>query len=88
MNPDNTTKLIEPEVYLFPNPTTGSVFIQGLSQEKQHNIRIYDIKGAAYVDQKLNENHIIDIQSLTQGIYFLTIINPKNGNRTLKLIKK
>ncbi|MBW1298406.1 T9SS type A sorting domain-containing protein, partial [Aquimarina litoralis] len=85
---DTTTKPIEPEVYLFPNPTTGKVFIQGLSQEKQHNIRIYDIKGATYVNQKLNENHIIDIQSLPQGIYFLTIVNPKDGNRTLKLIKK
>lgn len=88
MNPDNTTKPIAPEIYLFPNPATGSVFIQGLSQEKQHNIRIYDIKGTVYVDQKLNENHIIDIQSLPKGIYFLTIVNPKNGNRTLKLIKK
>ncbi|WP_219008623.1 carbohydrate-binding protein [Aquimarina litoralis] len=88
INPDTTTKPIEPEVYLFPNPTTGKVFIQGLSQEKQHNIRIYDIKGATYVNQKLNENHIIDIQSLPQGIYFLTIVNPKDGNRTLKLIKK
>lgn len=88
INPDTTTKPIIPEVYLFPNPATGSVFIQGLSQEKQHNIRIYDIKGATYVDQKLNENHIIDIQSLPKGIYFLTVVNPKDGNRTLKLIKK
>ncbi|WP_299254338.1 Ig-like domain-containing protein [uncultured Aquimarina sp.] len=86
----NTTidKEFEQNIYLFPNPTTGKIIIQGLDQEKEHLIRIYDIKGAKYLDQLLNTDHMIDVESLKRGVYFLTIINPKQGNRTLKLIKK
>ncbi|UZO80381.1 T9SS type A sorting domain-containing protein [Aquimarina sp. ERC-38] len=75
-------------IFLFPNPATGQVFIQGLAKDEQHTIKVYDLKGAQYLDQELGKDHILNIDSLPQGVYFLTLINQAQGNKTLKLVKK
>ncbi len=72
---------------LYPNPSNGAVFIKGLNNEIEHEVHIYDMKGAKYLDQKLDKNHMINIEGLPKGIYFLTINNSKRSNTTLKLIK-
>ncbi|KAA1243302.1 carbohydrate-binding protein [Aquimarina sp. RZ0] len=71
---------------LYPNPTSGKVFIQGLSKNQEHNVRVFDIKGAQYLEEQLNKDHTINIERLPQGIYFLTVIN-NTETGTLKLIK-
>ncbi|KAA1243303.1 carbohydrate-binding protein [Aquimarina sp. RZ0] len=71
---------------VYPNPTSGKVFIQGLGKELEHNVRVFDIKGAQYLEQKLNEDHTINIERLPQGIYFLTVVN-SSEKVTLKLLK-
>ncbi len=72
---------------LYPNPSNGAVFIKGLNNEIEHEVHIYDMKGVKYLDQKLDKNHMINIEGLPKGIYFLTINNSKRSNTTLKLIK-
>ncbi|WP_282086204.1 carbohydrate-binding protein [Aquimarina algiphila] len=75
------------ELSLFPNPSTGKVFIRGLNKEIEHDIRVYDIKGAKYLEEKLSHDHMVDIESLPKGAYFITINNSERKRTTLKLIK-
>ncbi len=75
------------QLSLYPNPTNGKVFIQGLSQELENNVQVFDIKGAKYLETTLNKDHSISIENLPQGIYFLTVTNSQIGKKNLKLMK-
>ncbi|WP_271765149.1 carbohydrate-binding protein [Aquimarina algiphila] len=72
---------------LFPNPSTATVFIRGLNKEIEHDIHVYDIKGAKYIEEKLSHDHMINIERLPKGAYFIVIDNLDKSKSTLKLIK-
>ena len=60
---------------LYPNPTTGKVYLETAS-----NIKVYDIRGALLTETFDNQ---VDLSSYPQGIYFLQI-----GDKAVKVIKK
>jgi hypothetical protein len=76
--PENTL-----DFRLFPNPTKGIVYIDGLG--KITNVSIYNITGQLLNDFHSGlESNEIDLSKLSKGIYFLKI---NNGN-TYKVIKE
>ncbi|KAA1243304.1 carbohydrate-binding protein [Aquimarina sp. RZ0] len=79
---------IATKISVFPNPTNGNVFIKGLSKNIDHEVSIYGINGAKYLETVLNKNHAINVESLPQGIYFLSVTNSEIGRTNLKLMKE
>lgn len=74
--------LIKENITLFPNPSRDSIKINGLT--KVENYEIYNAVGQKIREGIVVENEKIDIQKLTNGIYFLKL---KKGN-TIKFIKE
>ncbi|TVR79155.1 MAG: T9SS C-terminal target domain-containing protein [Chitinophagaceae bacterium] len=62
---------------LFPNPSNGIVYIQGLDyQEEGYQISIYDAIGKRVENFTFDNNQIeLDLSHLKSGIYFINIYN-------------
>lgn len=73
---------VKEKIKLFPNPSSEQIKISGLT--KSENYFIYNIIGSEISKGKINNNGIIEIKSLNNGLYFLKIENGK----TLKFLKK
>lgn len=69
-------------VTAFPNPSTSFIQISGLT--KTENYIIYSVLGAEIKNGKISDNGKIEIQNLTNGLYFLKF---DNGS-TLNFLKK
>jgi len=73
-----TTKNIK----IYPNPSSDFIQISGLT--KAENYRIYNVIGKEVNNGIISDNEEMDVQHLTEGLYFLKF---ENGN-TLKFMKK
>ena len=73
---------IEKKLILYPNPTSDLIQISGLTN--QENYRLYNQLGKELIGGSIFNNDKIDVQNLTNGLYFLKF---KNGN-TLKFLKE
>ena len=78
---NNDFNTSNPDLKLYPNPSTDFISISGIKTEKKYEIISY--LGAKIIDGSLTNNEKINITSLSNGIYFLKF---DNGN-TLKFIK-
>lgn len=67
------------KINLYPNPTSGEVFISNFDEEV--DVQISDVKGSIVSTQKTKNK--IDISSLKTGIYLVNI----KGYKTEKIIK-
>jgi hypothetical protein len=67
---------------IFPNPSSNFIEITGLAT--QENYEIYNTLGQEIKKGIVNENERIDIQNLTNGLYFLKL---KKGN-SIKFVKQ
>ncbi len=72
------------EVSVYPNPTSDMVFIDGIAKDAR--IQLYDLKG---LELRVNTSFgcitIVDVSSLTNGLYLLKIYDKKQV-RSFKLI--
>lgn len=59
---------------LYPNPCENTVFLDGLSDLSESEIKIFDVQGKQMLAPTLWQN-TIDITTLPSGFYFLEIIN-------------
>ncbi|WP_299314999.1 carbohydrate-binding protein [uncultured Aquimarina sp.] len=84
--PSNENKNLN-QLSIYPNPSSDEVFLNGLSSEVNYHIRLYDIKGTTHLNTTLNKDQKINIENLSQGIYFLSVSNPGKDKKTIKLIK-
>jgi hypothetical protein len=79
-----TDERIANELYLYPNPTQGKVFLQLNSIEPGlFNADIYDLSGKQFLHQLYqtttkNENISLDLISLPKGIYLLRLTSSEN----------
>ncbi|MBC8756893.1 T9SS type A sorting domain-containing protein [Kordia sp. YSTF-M3] len=74
--------ILKPRIQLYPNPATN--YIQLSNFPKNENYTIYNISGAKIKRSNISNNEKIDIQNLTNGLYFLKFDN----GITLKFIKE
>lgn len=72
----------KPKVY--PNPSSGNVYIQGLDEE-DYAVELWDQFGRQYSLVKVNSKQL-DIHAVPAGVYLLKLIN-QNKTISLKIIK-
>jgi hypothetical protein len=79
-------KNIKDEIQIYPNPTTGLVFINaGKSVER---LSVVNITGSEVAHmENLGENALIDLSSLPNGLYFF-ILEIEGQRMTYKEIKQ
>jgi photosystem II stability/assembly factor-like uncharacterized protein len=58
--------------FVYPNPANNIINIQLYSTQK-HNIKLFSITGELVLEKNTSEHTVIDVTTLTNGIYFLNI---------------
>ena len=76
---DNTT------IRLYPNPATDGFYVNGI--EGTFLLTLFDINGRMLITEKVTDNKLISIGTLTKGIYVVKIIT-NEGTIERKLVKK
>jgi len=72
-------------INVFPNPSTGIVFIEGAENA---NIKVYNTAGTVVASFNEFSNNSIDLTQLENGIYFIKIIiENETINKKINLIK-
>ncbi len=76
-------------ISVYPNPATHSIIVNTKQLENNFTIHIYDITGRLVKSEKENtaKETAIDISSIENGIYFLTVTDGKQTS-TKKFIKQ
>jgi hypothetical protein len=67
----NIRNTVMSNVRIYPNPATDLLYIDG--SEKELVVNIYNIAGSMLISKKVSNSDVIDISSLTSGIYLLKI---------------
>lgn len=74
--------------YMFPNPTSDVLHIKFPNAVNNIRATIHSVQGKILMTQVLNDEHeVIDISSLANGMYLLTI-NTDNTSMTKRIIKR
>lgn len=73
---------------VYPNPLQNTLFIESEVNIVSANIR--DVLGRSIYNTSNTTNSIseMDVSTLTQGVYFITLISDENQSKTIKLIKE
>ncbi|RLD83184.1 MAG: hypothetical protein DRJ10_03990, partial [Bacteroidetes bacterium] len=72
-------------IKLFPNPTTGKLFIEGVEGA---NIKVYNITGKVVASYSDFSDKSIDLSGLENGVYFIDIVTDNNTiTKKVSLIK-
>ncbi|MDR1345891.1 MAG: S8 family peptidase [Bacteroidales bacterium] len=75
-------------VFLFPNPTSGSIELSSGENEMTH-IAIYDLVGRPIFSKEINSTHTkLDIANLEKGVYLIRIYLNNNHIINKKVIKQ
>jgi hypothetical protein len=75
-------------IQVYPNPTTDLLIVQDNSdQYESSRLRIFDIRGALYLDREFSDYTEVSMSSLNlqKGIYLLEISSPA-GRETRKIV--
>ncbi len=74
---------------VFPNPTSSYVELQlGNTIKGQLNYELFDQNGSYITQESISGNvSMINMTSLTSGIYFLKVINSSKIIKTFKIVK-
>jgi subtilisin family serine protease len=86
--PENNT----PEIYIYPNPTNGILYVQAINQQINQTdgiIKIYDMTGKEiYTTYQTNHSTTIHINHLSNGIYFIHLtLNNSTYIKKITLLK-
>ncbi|WP_422105424.1 BspA family leucine-rich repeat surface protein [Winogradskyella sp.] len=73
------------QILLYPNPTSSSFSIKGLTTTSQ--IRIYDVNGRLILEEQCSDDRPIDMSHYDNGVY-LVEISTERGTQIKRLIKK
>ncbi len=73
---------------VFPNPTTGMLYVQ--SSEPVQQIVIYDLSGRQIMscNGQAEQLNAINVNNLNSGIYFIRILTTDNRTSISKFIKQ
>jgi hypothetical protein len=67
----NVRSTIMSNVRIYPNPATDLLYVDG--SEKELVVNIYNIAGSMLISKRISNSDVIDVSSLTSGIYLLKI---------------
>lgn len=71
---ENNQSLPAIQMSFFPNPANQSLYIQGANDIEL--IQLYNATGLLVLSlSKSPSNHVIDVQHLPQGVYFLSVVS-------------
>jgi hypothetical protein len=76
----------EPELFLFPNPTTGIVSVHLYNIKEEEEIQIHNVLGNLLFNKSISEVSQIDITNFPSGIYLLSM--KRKPKVSMKLIKR
>ena len=76
------------DVRVFPNPTTGMLHVQSTKPVEQ--IVIYDLSGRQIMsyNRQAEQLNTLNVNSLTNGVYFIRILTQDNQSSISKFIKQ
>ena len=76
------------DVRVFPNPTTGMLYVQ--SSEPVRQIEIYDLSGRQLMscNGQTEQLNTLNVNNLKSGIYFIRILTQDNQSSISKFIKQ
>lgn len=83
--PLGTIESTIPNINVYPNPTSGLLKIDGLTEIS--DIQIFDIAGKLIFQQQYQENETINISELNSGMYIVNVRNSQ-GVFSSKIIKQ
>ncbi len=72
-------------IRIYPNPTTNKIFISNETSITINNIKVMDMMGKTILEDTNNFSEI-NLQSVQNGIYFLSITSD-NKTTNYKIIK-
>lgn len=75
-----------PQLKLYPNPATGEIMFENLSEIPLISISIFDVKGNVVMKITPNENQVIDVSSLPPGTYVVLMSDNAGGVYHKKMI--
>ncbi|MCB9034958.1 MAG: T9SS type A sorting domain-containing protein [Chitinophagales bacterium] len=70
----NTTFSIK----LYPNPATTHIYLSGIKDEVE--VAIFNINGQQVLTQNINKDKLLNIQTLSSGMYLVRVTNTTNGS--------
>ena len=87
---DGLVPSFEPLFKILPNPSAQQIQVVIQDQNiQQFNLRISDTQGKAILQQSnVQHEDLVDISAMPNGIYYLTLTNEEQQQKTLKLIKQ
>lgn len=74
-------------VHIYPNPATNQLIVTNAQNFTQIEYQIYDVLGQLLMKHYLNEECIIDISYLTEGVYKMVLVMNENYS-VLTFVKK
>ena len=83
-----TNPELNPEIVIYPNPTTHFVKISAPENQK-FNVLLFDVSGKLLLEKKCTANENIDVSSLAVGSYIFQVIETTSlKQNSYNLIKK
>lgn len=79
--------ILNEKFYVHPNPTSGSITLEGLSDNQIESIRIVTIEGKIVIPSQKLQTKNIDLTNLDPGIYVLEVVLRDNGKLTRKIVR-
>jgi len=75
-------------VSIYPNPTSGMLYIETTSETQDALIELYNVAGGCMVRERASGNTVqLDINHLKPGVYFLRV-NSGTSIQSFKILKK
>lgn len=83
----NQLEIAEEKVTVYPNPTTGMLYITSEVTDARYHATLVDILGKT-VKQENNIQNRFDMNGLPTGMYLLTLHNQKSGHLSYRKVIK
>jgi choice-of-anchor B domain-containing protein len=87
LNVEDKKLASENHPYLYPNPTNSNITFKEIDIEEIQQIHISDMHGRIVLNSP-SPSLSIDVHSLQNGMYFVTLIRKNGGIETLRFVKE
>lgn len=85
---ENKVQSVVAMVKVYPNPTTGRLFLEFNENYEDLHLEVYDMNGRTVHEFESFSGESIDVSSLNQGLYVLRIISGEHSSSIRFLLTK